>query len=83
MTIRTYFHSKVFNSDQAEMANLVIVDADGNILSTAEKTDGGFVFNKLPSSGEFFYKLENMPEGTDIEFLEVTILEDGVKKKIV
>ena len=51
--------------------------------TTAEKTDGGFVFNKLPSSGEYFYKLENMPEGTDIEFLEVTILEDGVKKKIV
>jgi hypothetical protein len=65
------------------MASLVIVDADGNVLSTAEKTDGGFVFNKLPSSGEYFYKLENMPDGTDIEFLEVTILEDGVKKKIV
>ena len=80
---KNVFAFQRLNSDQAEMANLVIVDADGNVLSTAEKTDGGFVFNKLPSSGEYFYKLENMPEGTDIEFLEVTILDDGVKKKIV
>ena len=64
------------------MANLLMVDEDGNIISTAEKTDAGFVFNKLPSSG-VFYKLENMPEGSDIEFLEVTIIEDGVKKKVV
>ena len=80
---KNVFAFQRLNSDQAEIANLVIVDADGNVLSTAEKTDGGFVFNKLPSSGEYFYKLENMPDGTDIEFLEVTILEDGVKKKIV
>ena len=80
---KNVFTFQRLNSDQAAMGNLVIVDADGNVLSTAEKTDGGFVFNKLPSSGEYFYKLENMPEGTDIEFLEVTILEDGVEKKIV
>jgi hypothetical protein len=80
---KNVFSFQRLNSDQADMASLVIVDADGNVLSTAEKTDGGFVFNKLPSSGEYFYKLENMPDGTDIEFLEVTILEDGVKKKIV
>lgn len=80
---KNVFSFQRLNSDQANMASLVIVDANGNVLSTAEKTDGGFVFNKLPSSGEYFYKLENMPDGTDIEFLEVTILEDGVKKKIV
>tara|TARA_Y100000991_G_scaffold213789_1_gene200125 strand:- start:114 stop:1463 length:1350 start_codon:yes stop_codon:yes gene_type:complete len=80
---KNVFNFQRLNSDQAEMANLVMVDEDGNIISTAEKSDAGFVFNKLPSSGKYFYKLENMPEGSDIEFLEVTIIEDGVKKKIV
>ena len=59
-----------------------MVDEDGNIISTAEKSDGGFVFNKLPSSGKYFYKLENMPEGSDIEFLEVTIIEDGIVAEV-
>ena len=80
---KNVFNFKRLNSDQAEMANLVMVDEDGNVITTAEKTDAGFVFNKLPSSGKYFYKLENMPEGSDIEFLEVTIIEDGVKKKVV
>jgi hypothetical protein len=65
------------------LANLVIVDEDGNILSTAEKTDDGFSFSYIPSSGEYFYKLENMPEGTEFDFMEINILEQGVKKKIV
>ena len=77
------FNFEKLSPEQAEMANLVMVDEEGNVLSTAEKTDAGFVFNKLPSSGKYFYKLENMPEGSDIEFLEVTIIEDGVKKKVV
>jgi len=81
--LKNVFNFQRLSSDEAEMANLVIVDEDGNIISTAEKTDAGFVFNKLPSSGKYFYKLENMPEGSDIEFLEVTIIEDGVEKKIV
>lgn len=81
--LKNVFNFQRLSSNEAEMANLVIVDEDGNIISTAEKTDAGFVFNKLPSSGKYFYKLENMPEGSDIEFLEVTIIEDGVEKKIV
>lgn len=81
--LKNVFNFQRLSSDEAVMANLVIVDEDGNIISTAEKTDAGFVFNKLPSSGKYFYKLENMPEGSDIEFLEVTIIEDGVEKKIV
>ena len=80
---KNVFNFQRLNSDQAEMANLVMVDEDGNIISTAEKSDEGFVFNKLPSSGKYFYKLENMPEGSDIEFLEVTIIENGVKRKVV
>ena len=65
------------------MANLVIVDEDGNVLSTAEKTADGFTFSKIPSSGEYFYKLENMPEGTEFDFMEINIYEEGMKKKIV
>jgi len=56
------FNLKKLSSEQANMVNLVIVDADGNVLSTAEKTEEGFAFNYIPSSGEYFYKLENMPE---------------------
>ena len=60
-----------------------MVDADGNILSTAVKTDDGFAFSHIPSSGEYFYKLENMPDGTDIEFMEINIVEAGISKKVV
>ena len=58
-------------------------DADGNVLSTAEKTADGFAFNYIPSSGEYFYKLENMPEGTEFDFMEINIMQEGMKKKIV
>ena len=52
------------------------------ILSTAEKTDDGFAFDYIPTSGEYSYKLENMPEGTEFDFMELNIIEAGVKKKI-
>ncbi len=77
------FNFKKLSTDQANLANLVIVDADGNVLSTAERTADGFAFNYIPSSGEYFYKLENMPEGTEFDFMEIDILEEGMKKKIV
>ena len=77
------FNFKKLNANQANLANLVIVDADGNVLSTAEKTADGFAFNYIPSSGEYFYKLENMPEGTEFDFMEIDIMQDGMKKKIV
>ena len=77
------FNFEKLTSDQADMANLVMVDADGNILSTAVKTEDGFAFSHIPSSGEYFYKLENMPDGTDIEFMEINIVEAGISKKVV
>jgi hypothetical protein len=77
------FNFKKLSANQANLANLVIVDADGNVLSTAEKTADGFAFNYIPSSGEYFYKLENMPEGTEFDFMEIDIMQDGMKKKIV
>ena len=77
------FNFKKLSANQANLANLVIVDADGNVLSTAEKTADGFAFNYIPSSGEYFYKLENMPEGTEFDFMEIDIIQDGMKKKIV
>ena len=58
------FNFKKLTTEEANLTNLVIVDEDGNVLSTAEKTADGFVFSHLPTSGEYFYKLENMPEGT-------------------
>ena len=67
----------------SNLTNLVIVDEDGNVLSTAEKTADGFAFSHLPTSGEYFYKLENMPEGTEFDFMELNIIEEGMKKKIV
>ena len=33
------FNFKKLSSEQANMVNLVIVDADGNIISRAEKTE--------------------------------------------
>ena len=77
------FNFKKLSANQANVANLIIVDADGNVLSTAEKTADGFAFNYIPSSGEYFYKLENMPEGTKFDFMEIDIIQDGMKKKIV
>ena len=78
-----YFNFKKLTSEQAEQASLVMVDAEGNILSTAVKTENGFEFTHIPTSGEYFYKLENMPEGTNIEFMEIDIIEDGLNKKVV
>ena len=77
------FNFKKLSANQTNLANLIIVDADGNVLSTAEKTADGFAFNYIPSSGEYFYKLENMPEGTEFDFMEIDIIQDGMKKKIV
>ena len=77
------FNFKKLSAEQANMVDLVIVDADGNILSTAEKTADGFAFDYIPSSGEYSYKLENMPEGTKFDFMEIDIIQDGMKKKIV
>tara|TARA_B110000858_G_scaffold92472_1_gene106793 strand:+ start:865 stop:3453 length:2589 start_codon:yes stop_codon:yes gene_type:complete len=77
------FNFKKLSSEEANLANLVIVDEDGNVLSTAVKTADGFAFSHIPSSGEYFYKLENMPAGTEFDFMELNILEDGMKKKIV
>ena len=77
------FNFKKLSTDEANLANLVIVDEDGNVLSTAEKTADGFAFTHIPTTGEYFYKLENMPEGTEFDFMEINILEDGMKKKIV
>ena len=77
------FNFKKLSANQTNLANLIIVDADGNVLSTAEKTADGFAFNYIPSSGEYFYKLENMHEGTEFDFLEIDIVQDGMKKKIV
>ena len=77
------FNFKKLSTDEANLANLVIVDEDGNVLSTAEKTADGFAFSHIPTSGEYFYKLENMPEGTEFDFMEINIFEEGMKKKIV
>jgi hypothetical protein len=77
------FNFKKLTTEEANLTNLVIVDEDGNVLSTAEKTADGFVFSHLPTSGEYFYKLENMPEGTEFDFMELNIIEEGMKKKIV
>jgi len=77
------FNFKKLSTAEADLANLVIVDEDGNVLSTAEKTADGFEFNYIPTSGEYFYKLENMPVGTEFDFMEINILEQGVKKKVV
>ena len=62
---RLYFQLRKLSSDQADMANLVMVDADGNILSTAETADGFVLIEFLHQVNTF--KLENIPDGTDIE----------------
>ena len=77
------FKFEKLTADQLNMVNLIMVDADGNILFTALKTEDGFTFSKIPDSGEYFYKLENMPDGTAFDFMEINIVEAGVSKKVV
>ena len=77
------FKFEKLTADQLNMVNLIMVDADGNILFTALKTEDGFTFSKIPNSGEYFYKLENMPDGTAFDFMEINIVEAGVSKKVV
>jgi len=77
------FEFEKLTTEQINDINLIIVDADGNILSTAVKTEDGFTFSKISYSGEYFYKLENMPDGIAVDFMEINIIESGVSKKIV
>ena len=77
------FKFEKLTADQLNMVNLIMVDADGNILFTALKTEDGFTFSKIPDSGEYFYKLENMPDGAAFDFMEINIVEAGVSKKVV
>ena len=69
------FNFKKLSAEQANMVNLVIVDADGNVLSRAEKTEEGFAFNYIPTSGEYSYKLENMPEEQSLILWNLILLK--------
>jgi type IX secretion system PorP/SprF family membrane protein len=77
------FEFEKLTTEQINDINLIIVDANGNKLSTGVKTEDGFTFSKISNTGEYFYKLENMPDSIAVDFMEINIVESGVSKKIV
>ena len=77
------FKFEKLTTEQLNRVNLIMVDADGNILSTAVKIEDDFTFSNIPNTGEYYYKLKNMPDETDVDFIEINIIEAGVSKKVV
>jgi type IX secretion system PorP/SprF family membrane protein len=77
------FKFEKLTTEQLNRVNLIMVDADGNILSTAVKIEDEFTFSNIPNTGEHYYKLKNMPDETDVDFIEINIIEAGVSKKVV
>lgn len=82
-TENSIFKFEKLTADQANMVNLIMVDAEGNLLSNGEKTENGFAFSNIPKTGKYFYKLENMPDSMGIDLMEINIVEAGVSKKVV
>jgi type IX secretion system PorP/SprF family membrane protein len=82
-TENSIFKFEKLTDDQANMVNLIMVDSEGNLLSTGEKTKNGFAFSHVPTNGKYFYKLENMPDSMGVDLMEINIAEAGVSKKIV
>ena len=82
-TENSIFKFEKLTADQANMVNLIMVDAEGNLLSNGEKTENGFAFSNIPKAGKYFYKLENMPDSMGIDLMEINIVEAGVSKKVV
>ena len=82
-TENSIFKFEKLTADQANMVNLIMVDSEGNLLSTGEKTKNGFAFSHVPTNGKYFYKLENMPDSMGVDLMEINIVEAGVSKKIV
>ena len=82
-TENSIFKFEKLTADQANMVNLIMVDAEGNLLSNGERTENGFAFSNIPKTGKYFYKLENMPDSMGIDLMEINIVEAGVSKKVV
>ena len=82
-TENSIFKFEKLTADQANMVNLIMVDAEGNLLSTGEKTENGFAFSHIPTTGKYFYKLENIPDSMGVDLMEINIVEAGVSKKVV
>ena len=80
--------SLVFNFDelspsQIDSLKLYLVDENGKEVYQAMKTEQGFIFNYLPSSGEFYFKMENMPEGISEQYIEVAFMENDERKMLL
>ena len=77
------FRFDKLTSDQANNVKLYLIDDEGNVIYQAMKTDDGFIFNYLPPDGKYYFKMENMPEELGFEYLEISFLENDVKKTML
>ena len=71
------------SQSQKDSIKLYLVDEYGNEVYQAIKTEEGFIFNYLPPSGEYFFKMDNMPEGTSEEYIEVSFMENDQRKMLL
>ena len=62
---------------------LYLVDKNGNEVYQAMKTEEGFIFNYLPSYGEYYFKIHNLPEGITAEYIEVPFMENKERKMLL
>ena len=74
------FSFEKLNQNQIDSLNLYLVDENGNEIYQALKNEEGFIFNYLPPTGEFYFKMDNMPEGISEEYIEVNYMENEQRK---
>ena len=76
------FRFDKLSAEQADGVKLYLIDENGEVIYQAMKTQDGFVFNYLPPTGEYYFKMENIPEEFDFEYVEISFFENDIKKLI-
>ncbi|MEK9620296.1 MAG: hypothetical protein VW078_09410, partial [Flavobacteriales bacterium] len=77
------FGFEKLTQNQIDSLKLYLVDENGTEVYQAMKTDEGFIFNYLPSSVEYYFKMDNLPEGISKEYIEVAFMENNERKMLL
>ena len=77
------FGFEKLTQNQIDSLKLYLVDENGNEVYQAMKTEEGFIFNYLPTYREYYFKMDNLPEGISEEYIEVAFMENNERKMLL
>ena len=77
------FSFEKLTQNQIDSLKLYLIDKNGNEVYQAMKTEEGLIFNYLPSYGEYYFKIHNLPEGISKEYIEVPFMENKERKMLL